>query len=332
MTTIVSAEQSRKKPVWLSIGLLFAIGFVLGLSGSMASTAAGADQQAWLISTRCAPRCGDGEDAATAIRYWRLADDCTWSCADSADFQAADNAAVPTIVFLHGNQTDSEEAVMKAWYCLNEIRSQVGDRAFRFVIWSWPADRMLRRARRDAQLKTVFSDVESHYLAHWLSQIRPGVKVSLIGHSFGPRIIGGAMHLLAGGEIAGKRLPAEKTKDWTTQRRNPVRAVLLAAAIDAHGLAPGGRYGLGVALLDQILITQNGCDRALRWYPRLYGRGGHEALGAVGPCGLADENVEVVDLSCAVGKTHDWRCYCSALSDRDLWKKYTFLDEPEKSP
>ena len=223
-----------------------------------------------------------------------MGDDCDCQPADAQDFRAADDPATPTVVFIHGNNTDADEAVMKGWYVYESIRAQVGDKAFRFVIWSWPADRLHHvRNRRNTRFNAVQCDVESYYLAAWLGGLRPGVKVCLAGHSFGPRIITGALHLLAGGELACQTLPAETVAAWAGGKRNPVRAVLLAAAMDADWLAPGCCHGLALSLPDQVLITCNGCDRVLRWYPRLWGRHGPQAMGFVGPCGIgAAENVE----------------------------------------
>ena len=247
--------------------------------------------------------------------------------ADAEAFQAADDATQPTVVFIHGNRTDADEAVWKAWYAYESIRAETNCQPFRYVIWSWPAERVYRRNSDDTRLKAAYSDAESYYLAQWLDVLRPDVPVSLIGHSFGPRIITGALHLLGGGEVAGRALPESTVAAWSAGKRNPVRAVLLAAAIDADWLAPGGCHGLALPLFDRLLITRNGCDRVLRWYPRLYGRGGPQAMGFVGPCGVGDaENVHVVDVGCTVGKMHDWRCYCSASNVRSRWLQYTFLE------
>ena len=176
--------------------------------------------------------------------------------------------------------------------------------------------------------------MESHYLARWLDRLKPDVPVSLVGHSFGPRVITGALHLLAGGQVAGESLPASTAAAWSGGKRNPVRAVLLAAAIDADALATGGSNGLALSLVEQMLITCNRCDWVLRRYPRLEGCG-PQAMGAVGPC-LNDgaEKVEVVDTSGAVGRIHDLRRYCAALNVCRQWAHYTFLDgpPPQKGP
>jgi len=312
--------------------LLFLLSPSLLAAATPASDVA-ASPQVWLVSTRDLPHCDNPCAALPGLCYWRLGDDCQWLPAETADFRATDDVATPTVVFIHGNRTDADEAIMKGWYAYEVIRAASCGRPFRYVIWSWPADQVCRRTRPDTRLKADYSDVEACYLAQWLDQLKPGVKVSLIGHSFGPRIITGALHLLAGGDVAGQSLPPTTVAAWTAGKRNPVRAVLLGSALDADWLAPGGCHDRALSLAEQVLVTCNGCDRVLRWYPRLYGRCGPQALGFVGPCGIDDrENVEVIDVACTVGKVHDWRGYCSAANVCERWAHYAFLDEPAPQP
>ena len=317
---------------------LIYLAFLAVLWFAAAACAADPPHAVWLVGTRGAPHCGELDGSLESLRYWRLTEDCDWSSANAKDFHATDDAAVPTVVFIPGNRTDADEAVVKGWYAYEAIQSQSGGRALRYVIWSWPADRVGRRNRPDVQLKAAYSDVESYYLALWLNNLRPGAKVSLVGHSFGPRIITGAMHLLAGGEVAGQTLPEDTVAAWAGGKRNPVRAVLLGAAEDADALAPDGADGLALSLFDRVLITCNCCDRVLRWYPRLYGRGGPQAMGRVGPCGVdgdgseRPEKVDVVDVSATVGKVHDWRGYCSAPEVCSQWAFYAFLDDAAAQP
>lgn len=296
--------------------------------------AADAQQDFWLISTRNAPYCGDLDATLQSLCYCRMNDDCQWSLTDAESFAATDDVAVPTVVFIHGNRTPADEAVWKASYTYDLIRAESAGRPFRYVIWSWPAERMYRNNQDDVRLKAVYSDAQSYYLAQWLQRIRPGVRVSLIGHSFGPRIITGAMHMLGGGEVAGRSLSHDSVAEWTAGKRNKVRTVLLAAAIDADWLAPGGCHGLALPLIDDMLVTRSGCDRVLRWYSRLYDGCRPKALGLVGPCGVSDTNkIEVVDVSCSVGKRHDWRFYSSAPNVCDRWAHFTFLDDaPQAQP
>ena len=303
--------------------------------GWLRRRAAETSQAVWLVSTRGAPHCGGLDESLDTLRYWRLTEDCDWTPADAKDFQAADDVAGPTVVFIAGNRTDADDAVVKGWYVYEAIQSQTAGRAFRYVIWSWPADRVCRRNRPDVQLKADYCDAESYYVAAWLNHVRPKVKVSLVGHSFGPRIITGAMHLLAGGELAGQKMPDGAVADWAGGKRNPVRAVLLGAAEDADALSPDGVNSLALSVFDRLLITRNCCDRVLRFYPRLYGRGGPQALGRGGPWGLdgnGSEKIDVVDVSGTVGRVHDWRDYSSAPEVCSQWAFYAFLDDATTLP
>lgn len=314
----------------ISVGRVLLI--LVALSFVSDSRAAEAPRDIWLLSTRDASHCSAPTEPANAIRYWRLDANCGWSAADAKDFQDGE-ASRPIVVFVHGNQTDSDMAVAKGMCAYESILAGTGCRSFRYVIWSWPADRVCRRHRDDAQLKVGYCDIESYNLALWLNGLRPGTKLSLVGHSFGPRIIAGALQLLAGGEVGGQKMADEAVRAWTEKKRNPLRAVMLAMADDFDSLAPDGRAGRALSLLDQVLVTRNGCDSTLRWYPRLYGRGGPDAIGFTGPCGVSKpEKVTVIDVCCTVGKTHDYRYYCSASNVCSRWAQYTFLDEVAEKP
>ena len=188
--------------------------FLVLLLGLVPRAVCAGQHEVWLLSTRGMPDCPCA-DEASAIRYWRLMDDCQWVPADAGEFHAGDDPATPTVVYIHGNRTDADEAVSNGCYVDQAIQCQAAERPFRFVIWSWPADRACRRNRPDVQLKADRSDADAYYLARWLQELRPGVKVSLVGHSFGPRIIAGAMQLLAGGELAGQCLSADIVASWT---------------------------------------------------------------------------------------------------------------------
>jgi esterase/lipase superfamily enzyme len=323
---MISMKRFARASAFLAVGLVF---FALG-------TAARADdaQQLWLVSTRDAACRGDKNGASPSVRYWRFQDNCQcadsqWADADAKKFHA-DDAAMPTVIFIHGNGIDADDAVDAGFQAYRTILADVGDRPFRFVIWSWPADRFFRRRLDDVLLKADYSDTESYRLATWLNEMPPGAKISLVGHSFGPRIIVGALQLLAGGEVAGNQLPKNIAAAWASGKRNPIRAVLLAPAIDDAALASCGCDSLALALLDRAAVTVNRRDFALKLYPLLQGRGGPRALGRVGPCGVEDEQekLAVVDVSCTVGKTHNCQRYCSASNLACLWAKYTFLDAP----
>jgi hypothetical protein len=303
---------------------------VLGMGAFSALRAADpAAGAVWLISTRYSPYCCNGGTAADGLHYWRLGSGDQWTGLDLKAFLAADDPAVPTVFFLHGNRADEADAVRDGWCLYQALLGLAPVQTMRFVIWSWPAEQIaggLRGARYDAQVKAARSDGQACYLAQVLGRMNPKVSVSLVGYSFGARIVTGAAQLLAGGEVAGQAAsPANPAAPRTL-----MRAVLVAAAEDYYWLAPGYQHGLAPGQMDRVLLTINQADPVLRFYPRLYGRGGPGALGYVGAASGTDTTkVEPLNVTCSVGKTHDWDCYLADpwLRGRLAW--YAFLQPSE---
>lgn len=281
--------------------------------------------QLWLINTRRAS-CGEGAADASQLEYSRL-DGNQWTSLSQAAFLAADDPALPTVFFLHGNRSDEADAVSEGYGLYQAMQCQAPNQAMRYVIWSWPADHVAGGNRLDVQVKAARCDGQSCYLAQVLAPMNPQVRVSLVGYSFGARIITGAMHLLGGGELAGTRV----ARPNPTAERAAVRAVLVAAAEDCYWLSPGSCHGLALSQLERLLITVNCADSALRYYPRLYGRGGPEALGFTGPsCGSDGAKTELLDVSCSVGRTHAWACYSADLTLQARLPWYAFLASASK--
>jgi pimeloyl-ACP methyl ester carboxylesterase len=203
------------------------------------------------------------------------------------------------------------------------------------VIWSWPSDRIRGTNRKDVRLKAAYSDVQGGYLAEFLGRLGPEAPVSLVGYSFGARIITMALDRLDGDRNAERAVVEPAAQDATSMEppRAPAepprrRAVLIAAALDAGWLAPGGRHGRALRQVERMLITRNCCDPVLRLYPLMYRVGGPQALGYVGPICLGKnrEKTETAELSCAVGRAHAWSRYIAAPG---LWRplaEYSFLD------
>lgn len=279
--------------------------------------------QVWLVSTRHLPGCLSGVDAQP--EFWRLGADHQWAIADETAFVAGGSAAVPTIIYIHGNRTDREDAVVEGLEFLEELRRLASGKEFRYVIWSWPADRIRGRNRRDVQVKDARSRNEALYLARTLARIPPDSPISLIGYSFGAQTILGALEWLAEGAAA-----SQMQRPAAVERPRPVRAVLIAAAVDNTALSGCDSAHRALRQVDRLLVTRNACDPALRLYSHLYRGRGASALGFTGPVGLDpndpnSQKVEVVDVSCAVGKNHGWIFYRGAGALRSRLPVYTFL-------
>ena len=258
-------------------------------------------QQAWLVDTRTVSECDDDPTPA----FSKLVD-CAWQEANAADFHAAHASGVPTVIFIHGNRADVDDASNMGMVVYAQLQCIAGDRPFRLVVWSWPSDRIRGPNLRDVRVKACRSDVDGYLLARQIQQIDAKVPITLVGYSFGARVIAVASHLLAGGSLDGRVLPGEPVAD-----RAPLRAVMLAAALDAHWLAPGCRLDRATTLMDSLLVTVNSCDTVLKVYPLMYRIGGPQALGRFGPVCLGEEQekVTLLDVRCCVGRIHDWRRY-----------------------
>jgi hypothetical protein len=301
----------------------------LGLAALLAWTVtaecrAAGRQEVWLINTcRVGGVCCPAIDCS-AIDYWRLDGECRWTSADLPTLLAGDDPGMPTTVFIHGMWEDPQQAISMAWQLYQQLKCDAGERSFRLLIWAWPADRQLRRIRADSQLHACRSDTESLLLAQYLDRTKPTVPLNLVGYSFGARVVGGALELLAGGQIAGCCLPQRSTAP-----RVPVRAMLVGAAMDWDWLLPGHRNGLALSLVERMLVTVNRADPVLKRYPKLYHRRGPQSLGSVGPAcpcclGAEQAKLQLVNVRCSVRHRHDWDHYVGCSGILGLLGEYSF--------
>ena len=60
---------------------------------------------------------------------------------------------VPTTVLVHGYGTDADWAVRHGNELYGLMKQQACGRPFRLIVWSWPADRVVRRIRPDVQMQ-----------------------------------------------------------------------------------------------------------------------------------------------------------------------------------
>ncbi len=122
--------------------------------------------------------------------------------------------------------------------------------------------------------------------------------------------MGGALHLLGGGNLNGRPLAARQAS-----RQVGARVVFMSAALDNDWFLPGRHFGQAIGQMQHLTLLTNGCDRVLKRYPRLYGSScGPQALGYTGmaaPQLLGDQQskLEQYDVCCIVGPKHDWRNY-----------------------
>ncbi|MGE0606690.1 MAG: hypothetical protein AB7O62_06145 [Pirellulales bacterium] len=282
-----------------SAALLLVVAFVCLASRRADANTPGHDL--WLVSTR-----GAGCGSEPALQYWHFAEGPGWLQASMAEFLAADQPGVPTVVWVHGNRIGFCESQNNGLRCFRSLSCRAADKPFRFVVWSWPADQVAGQLD-DVRLKANRSDCEAYHLAWLVNQIHPQVPVSLLGYSYGARLSSGALHILGGGHVNGRALADLKPG------RAPMRGVMMAGALDNHWLAPGHRLGQAFNPVDRMLVFINPGDKVLSKYHLLYGwRKGPQALGSTGVCGgLGEHSAKLmqVNASGVVGTTHDWSRY-----------------------
>jgi hypothetical protein len=273
-----------------------------------------AAHQLWLLSTRRLPSAlrttGDTNVADLNFEVERYDPRSGWSAASLAELFAADDPRLTTSVLVHGNHTDRQWAVTKG---LGVYRALVGsakaEQPVRLIVWSWPSERIAGSLREDARIKAQRTNVEGYYLAKFLDRLRGPKPVSVVGYSFGARVITGALHLLGGGLLAGQRLGEREQFP-----RPPLHAVLMAAAIDRDWLLPGRPHGRALSAVDRMVVFVNRQDRVLKWYRFFSPNDAGETLGSHGlpsrsRLGADRRKLVEIDVATAVGSRHGWTNY-----------------------
>ena len=234
-----------------------------------------------------------------------------WEEASGREFFETFDSSVPLVVVIHGNWMSLSEAKHygKMFHALSR---SIG--SHRLLVWSWPSERLNGRVRRDAQIKAVRADAQAEHLTAFLYSLPADSKVSLVGFSFGAKLVCNTLQQCA---------------DHSLQ----IRTVLLAAGIDQASLQPGRQYGNALFATEAMLVHINRLDSKLRFYPLLYGCGGPEAVGkdGVSRYGMSAESrakIKSVDVSRLIGGEHGFMDSLRAfLACRSDFKHYSlFLD------
>jgi hypothetical protein len=265
--------------------------------------------QVWLVSNR-GSGCHVGQQVQN-LKYWRYDCERSWVRSSLEELLAGDDGGVTT-VFVHGNRIDRDEAFTKGWDTYRRLVRSAGETPVRFIIWSWPSDAM-RGPVQDAREKACRANPAGYCLAWFLDQLNPETPVSLMAHSFGARVVTGALHVLGGGQIDGHRLD---------ERNHPVRqampVVLLVAALDNDWLMPGRFHGQAMSQVSSLLLINNSCDILLKRYHLIYGRRcSQQALGYTGlatwaATGADRAKVSQFNAASIVGRRHAFAGYIEA--------------------
>jgi esterase/lipase superfamily enzyme len=200
----------------------------------------------------------------------------------------------PLLIVIHGNWTTSNEA-QKYAIVIDRLLEQFGEH--RLLLWSWPSDQILCgiRVRKDVLIKAQRADNQAIPLVAFLQKLKPNSNVSLIGFSFGAKLVCNTLQTLA------------DTKELHNELS--IRSVLLAGALDSGSLTPNGQYHQALSVTEKMLIHVNPDDETLCLYPLLVRIGGPQAIGKKGASlnGLSEEfrqKIKSVNVAHQLGTEH----------------------------
>ena len=267
--------------------------------------------QVWLLDARNLGCLDDASARDVKLGYERydLATD-GWQRRRPADFFSGPGAKLPTVVWVHGDLVDDSRAREIGLTVYRElIGGHCAGPPLRFVIWSWPSERVFRLPLKDARLKAERTVPASYRLAWCLNRFDPKSPVSLIGYSYGSRIVASTLHLLGGGALE------DGASQGSSSRHAATMWCYWPAALDYDLLEPGKANGRALSQVDRLVLLNNPCDRILAHYDRLpCGGGGPPALGYEGVAdlkalGANAARLRQVDASPYVGPRHRWWLY-----------------------
>jgi hypothetical protein len=267
-----------------------------------------------LVSTRSLGVKCVAEEMAAGLSCQRLAADAgrrRWSPTTWPEVAAEFAEPLPTIIYVHGNRVSSGEDKQQGMAFYRSLTASRSPGRLRYVIWSWPADQ-IRGPAKDYAVKAARTKPVGWQLAWAVNQLPPQSPVTLVGYSYGARIVTGALHLLGGGSMGALRLDQPDNP-----LRPPLRAALVAAAVDADWLRPGGYHGEAVGQVESLILVNNQLDPAMRFFHWLGDNRGARALGfagvrANGAWGDAASRIQSFDATHAVGRHHAIGEYLSA--------------------
>ena len=194
---------------------------------------------------------------------------------------------MPTVFFVHGNQMTRGDAKSEGLALYRKLVNYgSGEQRIRFVIFSWPSAKV-GGLLNDVRVKAQRTGPAGCQLAWLLDQMPAETPVSLVGFSFGARVITGGLHILGGGSVCnGMALDERVHPD-----RAPMNAVLIAAAVHAHWLGEGQYHGLAMTQVEPNVPAQQLPGSGDAVLSSLDDRiaAGPQALGSAGPTRIDSE-------------------------------------------
>ncbi|HEX4414556.1 MAG TPA: hypothetical protein VH107_13070 [Lacipirellulaceae bacterium] len=280
-----------------------------------------------VINTRNLCGCCDSETLRDGIlvENYAVTDNTACRCWQPGDLQSflSLDPTVPTVIFVHGNQISPWDAKSEGLAVYRRMISHGCDSPpIRFVIFSWPSSKV-PGLLHDIRVKAARTGPAGYELAWLIDQMPTETPLSLVGFSFGARIVTGSLHVLAGGSLGGCCCLSEHVHP----DRPPMSVILMASALHSYWLAPGQYHGLAMTQVSRMCLINNCDDSAMKYYGFIEpGLCGPQALGLCGPTCISPEYAQKIvnrDVSCSVGSEHLLMRYLCAPGDAGLIWEYT---------
>lgn len=264
------------------------------------------DDRLWLISTRGITSAACRVDLQNpSLQIYRLSANGETTPATLDEYVSAINESRPVVVYVHGNRMTPQHALFRGIKIYKNSTACQRSGPIDWVIWSWPSEQT-GVLTHDVREKADRTDAQGLYLAWLLRQhVSPSMSTTLIGYSFGGRIVTGALHALAGGPLGGRAL------NGPTITGMSFGTGLIAPAIDSHWLTQHGYHSRATQNMSQMVLLYNRRDIVLKRYWLLDKVRGRMALGYSGPTQFgprADGSrlpVSARDCSPSIGPAHD---------------------------
>lgn len=265
----------------------------------------------WLLSTRHMTSTACRANLRNPNFQFNRLDRCgRRSSSDLGDYLSTMTTDRPRIIYIHGNRRDAPTAISQGLWVYRQIASRrPNNQPFDWVIWSWPSDAesvLISDARKKAQ-KT---DAQGLYVAWLLTQHHAHAQpTSLIGFSFGARVVSGSLHALAGGTVGRRSLdqPAITGANFDVG--------LLAPAVDNTWMSSCGQHRYANQNINEMVMLYNKRDIALKYFRFISGNSNAKALGCTGPRYMAPRHdgtrlpIRARDCASTVGNHHSEQQY-----------------------
>jgi hypothetical protein len=277
------------------------------------------NREVWLVSSR---QVSCPSENLTGLKYYRLLEN-QWIETPAEEFDRTSNQSRLNVFFVHGNRTDFKWASRRGLQAYDSfVASQNPGVPTRYIIWAWPSDQVSGLVT-DFRIKAQRANREGHLFGNFLAGLPKDERMSLIGYSYGSRIILGGLQLLSGEKLFGRQL--ELPENYEPPE---FRVTLIAAATGNGSLTPQATYGQAYPMMDRLLLVNNTADRALKLYKFLDRQRQISALGRgiAGRSLLEDggERVEQFDFAKEIGHEHSLTGYFCSSRIRNLLKQQVF--------